>query len=95
MQTIQNERFHIWTEIGPLPSRKLAGQLSYFSYRTAKFFGLITQDDLRRMVEAAKNCNVNFIWAAHPGLQQGISFSNTTEMNKGIDALMTKFEHIR
>ncbi|WP_288739909.1 beta-N-acetylglucosaminidase domain-containing protein [uncultured Coprobacter sp.] len=59
-----------------------------------KFFGLITQDDLRRMVEAAKNCNVNFIWAAHPGLQQGISFSNTTEMNKGIDALMTKFEHL-
>lgn len=59
-----------------------------------RFFGMITQDDLRTMAQAAKACHVDFIWAAHPALQQGISFSDTTQMNMGIDALMTKFEHL-
>lgn len=49
---------------------------------------MITQDDLKTMVQAAKACNVDFIWAAHPGLQQGISFSNESAMAPGIDALM-------
>ena len=52
-----------------------------------RFFGMITQDDLKTMVQAAKACNVDFIWAAHPGLQQGISFSNESAMAPGIDAL--------
>ena len=46
------------------------------------------------MVQAAKACNVDFIWAAHPGLQQGISFSNESAMAPGIDALMKKFDHL-
>lgn len=59
-----------------------------------RFFGMITQDDLKTMVQAAKACNVDFIWAAHPGLQQGISFSNESAMAPGIDALMKKFDHL-
>ena len=55
-----------------------------------RFFGMITQDDLKQMTAAAKACHVDFIWAAHPGLQQPISFSNITAMDQGIDALMTK-----
>lgn len=57
-----------------------------------RFFGMITQDDLKTMVQAAKACNVDFIWAAHPGLQQGISFSNESAMAPGIDALMKKVD---
>lgn len=59
-----------------------------------RFFGMITQDDLKQMTAAAKACHVDFIWAAHPGLQQPISFSNITAMDQGIDALMTKFDHL-
>lgn len=59
-----------------------------------RFFGMITQDDLKTMTEAAKACHVDFIWAAHPGLQNGISFSSQSLMDQGIDALMTKFEHL-
>lgn len=59
-----------------------------------RFFGMITQDDLKQMTAAAKACHVDFIWAAHPGLQQPISFSNIAAMDQGIDALMTKFDHL-
>ena len=59
-----------------------------------RFFGMITQDDLKTMVQAAKACNVDFIWAAHPGLQQGISFSNESAMAPGIDALMKNADHL-
>lgn len=59
-----------------------------------RFFGMITQDDLRTMTQAAKACHVDFIWAAHPGLQQGINFYDKSLMDQGIDALMTKFEHL-
>ncbi|MDM8269137.1 beta-N-acetylglucosaminidase domain-containing protein [Barnesiella viscericola] len=59
-----------------------------------RFFGMITQDDLRTITQAAKACHVDFIWAAHPGLQNGISFSSQSLMDQGIDALMTKFEHL-
>ena len=59
-----------------------------------RFFGMITQDDLRTITQAAKACHVNFIWAAHPGLQNGINFNYKDQMDQGIDALMTKFEHL-
>ncbi|HIY49944.1 MAG TPA: beta-N-acetylglucosaminidase domain-containing protein [Candidatus Barnesiella excrementavium] len=59
-----------------------------------RFFGMITQDDLRTMTAAAKACHVDFIWAAHPGLQQPISFSDIAAMDQGIDALMAKFDHL-
>ena len=59
-----------------------------------RFFGMITQDDLKAMTQAAKACHVDFIWAAHPGLQQGINFNDKTLMDQGIDALMTKFDHL-
>lgn len=59
-----------------------------------RFFGMITQDDLRTMTQTAKACHVDFIWAAHPGLQQGINFYDKSLMDQGIDALMTKFEHL-
>lgn len=59
-----------------------------------RFFGMITQDDLKTLAQKAKACNVDFIWAAHPGLEQGISFANESYMAPGIDALMKKFDHL-
>ncbi|MFA6871906.1 MAG: beta-N-acetylglucosaminidase domain-containing protein [Bacteroidaceae bacterium] len=59
-----------------------------------RFMGLITQADLKKIAAKAKACHVNFIWAAHPALENGISFSNSSAMESGIDALMDKFAHL-
>lgn len=61
---------------------------------TEKENNMITQDDLRKLAEKASACNVNFVWAAHPAMQDGISFASESAMNPGIDAIMQKFEHL-
>ncbi len=58
-----------------------------------RYMGMITQDDLRTIGEAARKNRVNFVWAAHPGMQQGISFSESG-ISTGVEALMTKFQHL-
>ncbi len=59
-----------------------------------RHLGMITQDDLRTIAAAARKNHVSFIWAAHPGLEQGISFSNESSVDSGIDDLMDKFQHL-
>lgn len=59
-----------------------------------RYFGLITQDDIRDITAKAKASHVMFVWAAHPAMQNGISFSSESAMNPGIDAIMTKFDHL-
>ena len=56
--------------------------------------GMITQDDLRTIAAKAQACNVNFVWAAHPAMQDGISFSSESAMDPGIEAIMNKFDHL-
>ncbi|MCP9610496.1 beta-N-acetylhexosaminidase family protein [Coprobacter tertius] len=55
---------------------------------------MITQDDLRILGEKALACNINFVWAAHPAMQDSIRFSSQLLMNPGIDAIMQKFDHL-
>lgn len=57
-------------------------------------YGMITQDDLRLMASEAKACGVDFVWAIHPAMQNGISFSSETAMESGLQAIMAKFEHM-
>ncbi len=59
-----------------------------------RYFGLITQDDIRKIAAKAKACNVDFIWAAHPAMQNGISFSSQSTMDPGITSIMDKFDHL-
>ena len=60
--------------------------------------GWITQDDVRRMAETARACNVHFVWAAHPGLAPGgqvsMDFSNTSTVDAGVELLMEKYHHM-
>ncbi len=59
-----------------------------------RYMGMITQDDLRTIAATARENHVTFVWAAHPGLQQGINFSSESGIDDGVDALMTKFQHL-
>ncbi len=57
-------------------------------------FGWITQEDLRQIGAKSQACHVQFIWAAHPGIENGISFTSTTTINTGVEDLMEKFHHM-
>lgn len=59
-----------------------------------KYFGLITQDDIRTISAKAVACNVDFVWAIHPAMQNGISFSSNSSIDQGVEDIMTKFEHM-
>ena len=56
--------------------------------------GLLTQDDFRTITAKAKECNVNFVWAIHPGLHGGMSFDSKSAMNPGIEKIMDKFDRM-
>ena len=58
-----------------------------------RYFGQITQDDIRSITAQAKRCNVQFVWAAHPAMENGISF-NTSGIDQGVKDIMGKFEHM-
>ena len=53
--------------------------------------GYLTQDDMRRISEKAMECNVHFIWAIHPAMQNSIDFSSPSAMDPGIEKIMEKF----
>lgn len=57
-----------------------------------KIKGWLTQDDFRHISEKAKECNVNFVWAIHPAMQNGISFASEAAMDPGIELIMEKFD---
>ncbi|MBQ7818903.1 MAG: beta-N-acetylglucosaminidase domain-containing protein [Bacteroidales bacterium] len=54
--------------------------------------GLLTQSDFVTITAKAKECNVNFVWAIHPGLHGGMSFDSKSAMNPGIEKIMQKFD---
>lgn len=53
--------------------------------------GYLTQDDMRRISEKAAECNVNFVWAIHPAMENAIDFSSPSAMDPGIEKIMEKF----
>lgn len=53
--------------------------------------GLLTQDDMRRISKKAAECNVHFIWAIHPAMDNPIDFSSESAIEPGIDKIMEKF----
>ncbi|MEG1905094.1 MAG: beta-N-acetylglucosaminidase domain-containing protein [Bacteroidales bacterium] len=59
-----------------------------------RYFGLITQQDISVLAKKAISCNVDFIWAAHPGMSNGISFSSIASVNQGLARMMNKFDHL-
>lgn len=56
--------------------------------------GLLTQQDFVTITTKAKECNVNFVWAIHPGLHGGMGFNSPSEMNPGIEKIMDKFDRM-
>ena len=56
--------------------------------------GLRTQDEMRQYAEKAAECNVDFVWVAHPAMKKPIDFTNEETVDEGVARLMTKFEHM-
>ncbi len=56
--------------------------------------GVRTQDEMRQFAEKAAQCNVDFVWVAHPAMKKPIDFTNETTVNEGVSRLMTKFDHM-
>ena len=56
--------------------------------------GQITQDEMKQLTAKAAECNVDFVWSAHPAMQEGIDFTSEAGITQGVTDLMTKFEHM-
>lgn len=59
-----------------------------------RYFGLITQDDVRQIATKAQACHVDFVWAAHPALENGIGFGSNADVDRGVNDILDKFEHM-
>ncbi len=59
-----------------------------------RFFGQMTQDDMRNIAAAAAANNINFVWSIHPAMQNGINFTDRNSVNRGIEDIMKKFDHM-
>lgn len=56
--------------------------------------GVRTRDEMRQFAEKAAQCNVDFVWVAHPAMKKPIDFTNETTVDEGVSRLMTKFDHM-
>lgn len=56
--------------------------------------GQITRDEMKQLAQAAQKANVDFVWSAHPAMQEGIDFTTDAGVEKGVKDLMNKFEHM-
>ena len=59
-----------------------------------KAHGVLSQDDIRTITDKAAECNVDFVWVAHPAMQNGINFGSHATIDQGVQDLMTKFDHM-
>lgn len=59
-----------------------------------KAHGVLSQDDIRQITAKAAECNVDFVWVAHPAMQNGINFGSTETIDQGVQDLMAKFDHM-
>lgn len=53
--------------------------------------GIRTRSEMQQFAEKATECNVDFVWVAHPAMKKPIDFTNEETVNEGVDRLMTKF----
>ena len=56
--------------------------------------GIRTQDEMRQFAEKAAQCNVDFVWVAHPAMKKPIDFTNEETVDEGVERLMAKFDHM-
>ena len=59
-----------------------------------RFYGMMTQEDMRTITAAAAENNISFAWSIHPAMQNGINFTNRDSVEQGIDDIMEKFSHM-
>ena len=59
-----------------------------------RFYGMMTQDDMRTITAAAAENNISFAWSIHPAMQNGINFTSRDSVEQGIDDIMEKFSHM-
>ena len=59
-----------------------------------RFYGMMTQDDMRTITAAAAENNISFAWSIHPAMQNGINFTDRDSVEQGIDDIMEKFSHM-
>lgn len=59
-----------------------------------RFYGMMTQDDMRTIAAAAAANNISFVWSIHPAMQNGINFLDKASVDAGIEAIMEKFDHM-
>ena len=53
--------------------------------------GIRTRSEMQQFAEKATECNVDFVWVAHPAMKKPIDFTNEETVNEGVDRLMAKF----
>ncbi len=56
--------------------------------------GIRTQEEMTLFAEKAAECNVDFVWVAHPAMKKPIDFTNESTVDEGVDRLMVKFDHM-
>lgn len=59
-----------------------------------RFYGQMTQDDMRTIAAKAAENNISFVWSIHPAMQNGIDFTNRESVEKGIEDILVKFDHM-
>lgn len=59
-----------------------------------RFYGMMTQDDMKTIAAAAAANNISFVWSVHPAMQNGINFLDKASVDAGITAIMRKFDHM-
>lgn len=59
-----------------------------------RFYGMMTQDDMRTIAAAAAANNISFVWSIHPAMQNGIDFLDQQSVEAGIADIMVKFDHM-
>lgn len=59
-----------------------------------RFYGMMTQDDMKTIAAAAAANNISFVWSIHPAMQNGIDFTSRDSVDAGVTAIMEKFDHM-
>lgn len=59
-----------------------------------RFYGQMTQDDMRTIASKAAENNISFVWSIHPAMQNGIDFTDRESVEKGIEDILVKFGHM-
>ena len=59
-----------------------------------RFYGMMTQDDIKTIAAAAAANNISFVWSIHPAMQNGINFLDKNSVDQGINDILEKFDHM-